>query len=108
MAKNVYGVKPDIFKITGNCNFATLVHPTASGRVVLVPQSGNPQSIMDRWTQESSPANESRVSPIEEGVERDVPPLPPGVTVVHLADSEDMLDTSSAQVVQQNPQNSRR
>ena len=60
---------------------------------------------MDRWTQESSPANEPRVSPIEEGVEKEVPP---GITVEHLADSEDMLDTPRAQVVQENPQNSRR
>ena len=72
---------------------ATLVDPMASRRVVLVPQSGTPQSTMDRRTQESSPANEPRVSPIEEGVEREVPP---GITVEHLADSEDMLDTPRA------------
>ena len=95
----------------GNCNAATLVDPMVSRRVVLVPQSGILQSIMERWTQESSPAiratvpaDEPRVFPIE-GVEREVPQ---GVTVVHLADSEDMSDSASAQAVHQKTQIPRR
>ena len=59
-----------------------------SGRVVFVPQYGTPQSIMDRWDSTSP----------EEGVKREVP----RVTVLYLADSEEMSDSASAQVVHQN------